>query len=167
MGVAFLAMGDAVGILVGHALGSGNIEKARDDARKLLVFTTFCGAIFAVLMVSLSPFFPQLYNTSNEIKEMATALIIVNGAIMPLYAFTHASYFIIRAGGRTGITFLFDSCFVWIISVPTAFYISRFTSIPVVPMMAIVQSLEILKDIVGGTMVHKGIWAQNLVKEDA
>jgi len=165
MGVAFLAMGDAVGILVGHALGSGDIDKARDDARKLLVFTTFCGAIFAVVMVALSPVFPQLYNTSEAIKHMSTLLIIVNGALMPLYAFTHASYFIIRAGGRTGITFLFDSCFVWLISVPAAYIISRYTSIPVVPMMAIVQSLEIFKDIVGGTMVHKGIWARNLVKE--
>lgn len=167
MGVAFLAMGDAVGILVGHTLGSGDIDKARDEARKLLAFTTFCGAVFAVFMVALSPVFPELYNTSSEIKHIATLLIIVNGVIMPLYAFTHASYFIIRAGGRTGITFLFDSCFVWFVSVPAAFIISRFTLIPIVPMMAIVQSLEIFKDIVGGIMVHKGIWARNLVKEDA
>lgn len=163
MGVAFLAMGDAVGIIVGHDLGTGDIDHAVDDAKKLQVFTLFCGVIFGGLMVALSGLFPEFYNTSAEIKKMAAQLIVVQGCIMPLYAFTHASYFIIRAGGRTGITFVFDSCFVWFVSVPVAFCISRFTSIDVVTMVAIVASLEIIKDIIGGIMVHSGIWAKNIV----
>jgi len=163
LGVAFLAMGDAVGILVGQLLGSGDIKKAKGDALKLRVFTTFCGTVFGLLMLVVSPFFPLLYNTSNDIRSMATSLIIINGLLMPFYAFTHASYFIIRAGGRTGITFLFDSCFVWLISVPTAFCLSHFTSVNVIIMFIIVQSLEIIKCIVGGLMVHSGIWAKNIV----
>ena len=46
LGVAFLAMGEAVGIVVGQILGSGEIEKARDHARKMIAFTIFCGLIF-------------------------------------------------------------------------------------------------------------------------
>lgn len=165
MGVSFLAMGDAVGIIVGQLLGSGDIEKAKDHAAKLRLFTTLCGLTFGILMVLISGLFPELYNTTDEIKTLASQLIIVNGILMPFYAFTHASYFIIRAGGRTGITMIFDSCFVWFISVPAAFILSRFTSLDVLKMFAIVQSLEFIKCIVGNIIVNTGIWAKNLVKE--
>ncbi|MCQ2483406.1 MAG: MATE family efflux transporter, partial [Clostridia bacterium] len=57
LGVAFLAMGDAVGIIIGQILGSGDIPKARDHARKLIVFTVFCGLVFGIFMVLLAPVF--------------------------------------------------------------------------------------------------------------
>lgn len=163
LGVAFLAMGDAVGILVGQLLGAGELDKAKDHAIKLRIFTTFCGLVFGILMITVSNIFPLLYNTSTEIRSMASSLIIITGVLMPFYAFTHASYFIIRAGGKTGITFLFDSCFMWGISVPVAFVLSRFTSINVITMFIIVQSLEFIKCIIGGFMVSSGIWAKKIV----
>ena len=163
LGVAFLAMGEAVGIIVGQSLGRGDLSEAKLTARRLIVFTTFCGAIFGILMVAVSPLFPKLYNTSDEVRQLATQLIMVYGFLMPVYAFTHGSYFTIRSGGRTGITFIFDSCFVWVITVPAAFYISRFTAIDIVKMVIIVQSLEIIKAVVGGFMVHKDIWVRRIV----
>ena len=163
LGVAFLAMGEGVGIIIGHTLGSGDIEKARADSVKLVVFTVFWGVVFGLIQIGLSPYFPRLYNTSAEVKDMAGRFIVVFGCLMPVMAYAHASYFIIRAGGRVGITFLFDSCFVWVISVPTAFILSRFTEINVVLLVAIVQSLELPKAVIGGIMVHSGIWARRIV----
>ena len=163
LGVAFLAMGEGVGIIIGHTLGSGEIKKAREDSIKLVAFTVFWGVIFGLVQILLSPFFPELYNTSQEVKDMARKLIVVFGCLMPVMAYAHASYFIIRAGGRVGITFLFDSCFVWVISVPTAFILSRFTRIDVIMLVAIVQSLELPKAVIGGIMVHSGIWAKQVV----
>lgn len=166
MGVAFLAMGEAVGILIGQKLGSGEIEGAKEDARKLIAFTVACGIVFGILMLAISPFFPQLYKVSDTVKELATKFIMVYAIMMPFYAYTHASYFTIRAGGKTWLTMLFDSCFVWLISVPAALILSRFTSINIVLMVAIVQSLEIIKCIIGGIIVHSGIWARNIVGTD-
>ncbi|MBQ3967631.1 MAG: MATE family efflux transporter [Lachnospiraceae bacterium] len=165
MGVSFLAMGEAVGIIAGQILGSGDVEKAKSTAAKMRIFTVMLGAAFGALMIAVSPFFPKLYNTSDEIRYMATQFIIVYGVLMPLFAYTHASYFTIRAGGNTLITFIFDSCFVWSIAVPTAFALSRCTDLPVLNMLIIVQSLEVIKAIVGAAMVLSGIWARNIVKE--
>lgn len=163
MGVAFLTMGDAVGILVGQILGTGDMDKAKDHARKLTAFTVFCGLIFGLAMIGVSPLFPQLYNTNDEIRHMAMQFIMISGILMPLNAYCHATYFIIRAGGRTGITMIFDSCFVWCVSVPVAFCLSRFTSLDVTTMLIIIQSLELIKCIIGGVMVKMGIWARNII----
>lgn len=163
LGVAFLAMGEGVGIIIGHTLGSGDIEKARKDSIKLVAFTVFWGVVFGLIQISLSPVFPKLYNTSQEVRDMASTLIIVFGCLMPVMAYAHASYFIIRAGGRAGITFLFDSCFVWVVSVPTAYILSRYTDINVILLVTAVQSLELPKAVIGGIMVHSGIWARQIV----
>ena len=163
LGVAFLAMGDGVGIITGHTLGSGDFDKAKKDSVKLIAFTCFGGAVFGALEVLISSYFPMLYNTSDAVRRMASQFIVISGLLMPLYAYTHATYFTIRAGGRVFITMLFDSCFVWLISVPVAYVLSRYTVIDIVKMYLFVQCLEIIKCIIGGTMVHKGIWIRKIV----
>lgn len=165
LGVAFLAMGEAVGILVGQVLGSGDIEKAKDDAKKLRAFTVGCGTVFGILMILISPVFPLFYNTSDEIRQMASELIIIFGALMPVFSYTHSSYFTIRSGGNTLVTFLFDSCFVWLLVVPLAYFISRYTQIDVILMVLIVQGTELIKAVIGGAMVISGVWAKNIVKQ--
>lgn len=164
MGVSFLAMGEAVGIIVGQILGTGDIDKAKDHAIKIRDFTVFCGIICGAMMLIASPFFPMLYKTTDEVRSLATSLIFICGIFMPFIAFTHASYFTIRAGGNTLITFFFDSCFVWVINVPLAFCLSRYTNIPVASMLLIMQATELIKCLIGGLMVRSGIWARNLVK---
>ena len=164
LGVAFLAMGEAVGIVVGQILGSGEIEKARDHARKMIAFTIFCGLIFGAGMLVVAPFFPMLYKTTDAIRQMASSFIFVTGIFMPFVACMHASYFTIRSGGNTVITLLFDSCFMWAVSVPTAYVLSRHTQMTVLQMLFIIQVLDLIKCVVGVAMVRSGIWARNIVK---
>lgn len=165
LGVAFIAMGEGVGIVIGHTLGSGQIKKAREDSLRLIAFSVFLGLVFGIIQIAVSPFFPMLYNTSPQVRSLATRFIVVFGCLMPVIAYAHASYFIIRAGGRAVITFLFDSCFMWVISVPTAYFLSRYTNTNVILLVAVVQALELPKACIGGIMVHSGIWARQIVKK--
>jgi len=161
-GVAFLAMGEAVGIVVGQILGRGEMEKAKDHARKMIAFTFALGTVFGILMVVVSPFFPLLYKTSQSVRQMATGVILISGVFMPLCAYMHASYFTLRAGGNTLVTFLFDSCYVWVVSVPAAFLLAHETGLSVLWMLFIVQALDLIKCLIGGAMVRSGVWAKNL-----
>jgi Na+-driven multidrug efflux pump len=60
------------------------------------------------------------------------------------------------------VTFLFDSVFVWVVSVPLAFCLSRFTGLPIVPLYAICVGVDITKCAVGFFMIRKGVWILNL-----
>lgn len=62
---------------------------------------------------------------------------------------TNALYFTLRAGGKTMVTFLFDSAFVWLINIPVAYVLSRYTAMPILLLYACCQSLEIIKCIIG------------------
>ena len=161
--VVFLAMGNAVGIIIGQMLGSGASEAEVHDADRKLIFVSVAScALFGGLMASLSGLFPQIYNTTDSIRGLATVLICVCAIIMPFNAYSTAAYFTLRSGGQTVVTFLFDSCFVWLAMVPAAFLLSRFTTMPIVPLYAVCQGMELLKCIVGYWMIRQGSWIQNL-----
>lgn len=82
---------------------------------------------------------------------------------MPLEAFMNASYFTLRSGGKTFITFLFDSVSVWVISIPFAFILMNFTSLGVVQVYLFCQLISIIKCIIGYILVKKGVWINNIV----
>ena len=161
--VVFLSLGNAVGIIMGQMLGAGNPEAAvRDSNRKLMALSVVSGIVFGCLMASVSGLFPQLYNTTQEVKTLAMWLICINSAMLPFISYTNATYFTLRSGGQTFITFLFDSCFVWGVCIPLAFCLSRFTDLPIIPLFAICQSTDLIKCIIGAIMLKQGKWIQNL-----
>ncbi len=163
--IVFIALGDSVAILVGQLLGAGKMEEARDTDNKLLAFSVMCCTGVAIVMAIVAPFFPRLYNTSEEVRELARGFILIGACFMPMYAFLHATYFTLRSGGKTIITFFFDSVFAWAVTVPIAFTLSRFTAIPVLMILAIVQGSEVIKCIIGFVLVKKGVWLQNIVSD--
>jgi Na+-driven multidrug efflux pump len=163
--VAFIAMGSATAIIIGQKLGEWGESRADDlieEAWKLTLFSVFLCMISSLIMVSLSIVFPRIYNTSGEIRALATRLICVTACIMPIQAFNNASYFIIRSGGKTWITFLFDSFFCWVVSIPLAFFLAHYTQLPIVPMYALVSGSELLKVGVGLTLVNRGVWIRDI-----
>lgn len=161
--VVFLSMGNAIAIIVGQLLGAGKMEEAKDTDRKLLVFTVATCAVFGSLLAAISPFFPKIYNTSAEVQGLATRFILIAAACMPLYAFMHGCYFTLRSGGKTWITVLFDSVYVWCVDIPLAYVLSRFTGIPIVWVYLCCQMIETIKCFIGYALVKKGIWLQNIV----
>ena len=162
-GVVYMAMGNAVGILMGQMLGAGLSEaEVRTSNRQLIFASVFCGSIFGGIMALFSGVFPQIYNTTDTVRQLATVLICINACIMPFNSYTNATYFTLRSGGQTMVTFVFDSCFVWIICVPLAFCLSRFTGISIIPLFIICQATDLVKCALGAFMLRQGKWIQNL-----
>lgn len=163
--IVYIALGSSVSIIIGQLLGAGRKEEAKEKDAQLIAFAVASCSLVAVLMACVSKVFPSVYNTEQQVKDLATMLILVSTMVMPLQAFTHASYFTLRSGGKTWITFLFDSVFVWVIVVPVAYCLSRFTTLGIIAVYALVQATEIIKCVIGFFMVKSGIWTQNMVEE--
>lgn len=163
--IAFIAMGDAVAIIVGQLLGAGKLDEAKDTAYKIIAFSSvMCIGIGAILFI-FAPAFPDIYNTSDEVKYIASGIIKCSAVLMPMYGFLHATYFTIRSGGKTLITFLFDSVFLWIVSVPVAYLLIHKTGMSIFIIFTIVEGTNAIKCFIGWLIMRSGVWLQNIVNE--
>lgn len=164
LNVVFVAMGSAVGILIGQMLGASEYKKAEKSAIKLMLFTGLLCVGLTVILVAISGVFPEFYDTSEEIKQMATYFIIITALFFPIQGFLNALYFTIRSGGKTFITFLFDGGYTWTVTVPVSYLLCLFTDISIFGVFAIVQAADIIKVIVGYILIRKGVWINNIVE---
>lgn len=161
--IVYMSLGTAVAIIVGNQLGAGRIDEAKDTDRKIIAFSMVCCVGLGGLMAVCSPLFTMMYNAPDTTKALAASLIVVHACMMPFESFAHNCYFTLRSGGQTFITFLFDSAFVWAISVPAAFLLSRLTDLPLLPLFIICTALNLIKCVIGAFLLKSGRWAKKLV----
>lgn len=163
--IVYIQLGGCISIIVGQLLGAGRLEEAKDTNRKLIFFDVMCCAGVALVMMVVGQWFPSIYATEESVKELARNFIVIAAAVMPLNAFCHCSYFTLRTGGKTVVTFLFDSVYTWVLVIPVATLLAKYTSLPIITVFFLVQSMEIVKATIGFFMVRSGVWIQNIVDE--
>ncbi|MBE6606991.1 MAG: MATE family efflux transporter [Ruminococcaceae bacterium] len=161
--IVFLSMGSVIAIIVGNQLGAGESEKALDTDRKLIVLSVMSAVGMGILLIGFAPIFPLFYNTTQNVRSLATYLIMIFAAIMPFHALAHASYFTLRSGGQVFITILFDSVFMWVVAIPVARVLADFTKIGIKLLFPICHGLEAVKAFLGLWLVNKKTWVKQLV----
>lgn len=163
--VFFLAMGNSVGIIIGPMLGAGKIKEAKETTKKL-VFSTFVICLFtsALMAVCAKPF-PNIYNTEPEVKALAFKLILISSCFIPFQGICNSSYFAMRSGGKTWLTFLFDSGLQWILFIPLAYFFSNYTDLSILKVFAIASTSDAVKCLISLFFLIKVNWAQNIVSE--
>ena len=163
--IVYIQLGGAISIVVGQLLGAGKLKEARDADNKMIFLVVTACMGMAVLMSILGRSFPGIYNTEESIKQLAEKFIIISALVMPLCAFCHSTYFTLRSGGKTVVTFIFDSVYTWVIVIPVAYCLANFTSWNIVFVFLCVQSMEFVKAIIGFFMVKSDVWLNNIVNE--
>ena len=161
----YLQMGACIAIIVGARLGANKLEEARDTDNKLLFFAVVAAAAVGLVTLPFAPIFPHIYNTEPSVRSLAAYMIVIQALAMPLWGYTNACYFTLRSGGKTGITFLFDFGFTWVIMIPLAAFLAYFTDLDIRIIFAAVTFSEIIKVVIGYFMVKSDIWVNNIVKD--
>ena len=163
--VIMFAMGSAVSIMVGQRLGAGEIEEARDVDRKLIFLTVAMHVVIGALMIAASPFIPLLYEVGEDVRALTSRLLVIAGLALPIHSFAHVTYFTIRSGGQTMITFLFDAVYTWVVTVLLAWALCTYTDWPVEKIYFCVQFIDVIKLVIGLIMLRSDFWAKNVVND--
>ena len=165
-GAIYIQLGACIGIIVGAKLGANKLKEARSTDNKLLFFSVAVTVIVAAAVIPFAEIFPKLYNTEDSIRDLASYMIIIQALAMPLWSYTNACYFTLRSGGKTGVTFLFDFGYTFLLMIPLAFMLSYFTDMNIRLLWAIVTFSEIIKVIIGYFMVKSDVWINNIVNTE-
>ena len=161
--VVYRSLGHTVGIITGQMLGAKlPAEEVKDSNRKMTVFGIFSGVLFGSLLIALSGVIPTMYNEPANVRELAMWFIIIASLAMPFQAYIFPVYFTLRAGGKTMTTFAFDCGANWLISIPLAFILSRYTELHILAIFAMCHGVDFIKSLFGWYLMRKGTWIQNL-----
>lgn len=163
--VVVFSMGSAVSVMVGQALGANDIPRAKQTAWRLMFFNVCVCIVVGGALAALSPVIPHIYNTTDDVRKLATRFMLTSAMYLGFNAVAHCSYFTIRSGGKTLITFLFDSVYTWVILVPYAYVLTHFTTLNIFVLYPVCYLVDIIKSIVGIIIVKSGHWAQNMVSD--
>ncbi|MBR5519404.1 MAG: MATE family efflux transporter [Clostridia bacterium] len=161
--IIYAALGSAVAILVGQQLGASKYEEAKTTASRLMVFSLASCLLAGLLLAIAAPLIPQLYQTGEEVRTLATRFLWINAGCMPLFAIAQCCYFILRSGGKTVITFIFDCVYVWVVVIPFVYIMVHYTNLSITQICLFAPLSDILKCVLGLWLVAKGVWINKII----
>ncbi len=161
----YLSLGTAVAVMAGQALGAGDMAGARRTVWRLITVSFILCLGIGLVMGALSGVFPLLYNVDSQVRQLASMFLLTNAVLMPFFAISHCTFFALRAGGSTVVTFLFDSGYTWLLMIPGIYLVIHFTSLPIEIAYPLTQASAILKALLGMWFVKRGYWLRNIVHD--
>ena len=163
--IAATAAGSPVCIIMGQMMGRGASEEEIRDANRKLIFMAFCGGLLtmSVLLIA-APIFPNLYNTTDEIRSMAKWFILLSALPVSFEAYSVAIYGTLRSGGKTFITFVFDCGSMWLFNVPLAFLFTQVLVLPPVLVFGGSRLYFYFRVLLGTVMLRKTKWINRLTQ---
>jgi len=164
--VFVFSMGTAVAVMVGQALGANDMAGAKQTAWRLIFFNVCTCFVVGGALIAFSPTIPYIYNTTDYVRMLAARFMQTSAIYMAFNAVSNCAYFTIRSGGKTFITFLFDSVYVWVVFVPFAYVLTHYTTLDILVLYPVCYLTDVLKCIIGVIIVKDGRWAQNMVSND-
>ncbi len=162
---AIFAMGSAVAIMVGQALGANDMVRAKWTAWRLIAFSIMMSLGLGILLAIASPFIPLIYKLEPAVRALATDFMLILAGTMPIMAFAHCCYFTLRSGGKTIITFVFDSLSIWFVSVPVVYLMVEHTALSIQWVYGVSQLSNLVKCVIGFLLVLRGVWINNIAVE--
>lgn len=163
--VLFGGLAVATTVVVGHELGSNNLEKARSNAYRLYKLGILLCSFFALLMFVFSFFVPDLYDVSDKVKAMSGFFLRIYSIFYVFYIVNSMAYQILRAGGDMKLTMAVDAGFFWLINVPVVGIAAYFTDWSVYLMFILGQFTDFLKIFLSGHLLSRETWLRNLTKD--
>ena len=126
-----MGLGRAAGILVAQNLGAGSPERAKSTVRWAIGYVTLLRGFGGVLLLAFPAFFIAIFSQEPEFVESAVVWLriqAVGGFFMGAGQVFQQSF---NVAGDTLAPFFVTLLSMWVLEVPAAFVLSRFTRLSV------------------------------------
>lgn len=160
--VMFSGGAAAIGIFVGKKLGAGEVEEAKENAKKMIVISLGIYIVGGILIICTSSYTPLIYSLDGEILRMASFLLIIKACFAWTQGYSNSIYNILRSGGDTNGVFMLDGLFTCLGPVLISTILSRVFHTRFIILYIVVESLGLLKVFLATYFYRRGKWVRNL-----
>ena len=163
--VVVVAMSSVSGVMIGKAIGGGESERIRSDARTLSCIDIAIGLVMGAALAALRKPLLTLYDLNGSAMVMADRLIVIMGFVMVGMSYQMPVSFGIFSGGGDGkFTMAMNLISTWLIVMPFSFMAAFWWKLPVEWVVLIVQSDQIFKCLPVFIHFRKYGWMKKLTR---
>ncbi|MBR1660238.1 MAG: MATE family efflux transporter [Oscillospiraceae bacterium] len=159
------AMSAACAVMIGVAVGRGDLARVRSDARTLSVLSVGVGAVLALALFLLRTPLLRLYRLTPETLALADQLLVVMSVVMLGMSYQMpVSMGVIRGGGDAKFTMYMNIISTWLIVMPLSFLSAFYWRWSVVAVVMVIQSDQIFKGLPVFLHFRKYKWIKKLTR---
>ena len=163
--VVVIAMSSVSSVMIGNAIGRGELKRIKSDARTLAVIDVIIGFILAVALFILRKPLLSIYDLTPQATVMAEHLIMIMALVMIGMSYQMpVSFGIIQGGGDTKFTMKMNLISTWIIVMPLSFLSAFVWKWPVEAVVLVIQSDQIFKGLPTFIKFRGYKWIKKLTK---
>ncbi len=164
--MAIFGLGNATAIIVGKAIGAGDVKRARDTAYTLNVLSVFVGIFAAVVIFLSGGIFIDLYELPESTKVIANEVLIVGGIMAFVLSIEFVNLIgVLRAGGDVTFVLKLDLLSMWLFAVPAGALAGLYFNAPVWLVYFFVRSDAIIKGAGAFVRMLQGKWVRNITRD--
>ncbi len=157
----------AAGVVIGKAIGIGDMERVKDYARRLQKLFLVIGICSGILLFFLRIPVLSLYDLKPETKEMANTFLIILSIVdvgMSYQMPTNTG--IIRGGGDTMYVVKLDLVSIWLIVLPLSFFMAFVVKAPPAVVVCCLNADQIFKCVPAFIRCNSWKWIHRLTREE-
>ena len=142
------AMSSACAVMIGTAIGRGDLARVRSDGRTLSVLSVAIGTVLGLVLLVLRTPLLSHYRLTPEALSLADRLMLVMSVVMVGMSYQMpVSMGIIRGGGDVKFTMYMNIISTWAIVMPLSFLSAFAWKWPIPAVVMMIQSDQLFKGI--------------------
>lgn len=159
------AMTNVSAVMIGNAIGRGDMDSIKAEARSLTAIDLGIGAVLAVALYLLRAPLMSRYNLSGETTELAMNLLAVMSLVMLGMAYQYPVHSgIIQGAGDAKFVMQMNMISIWVIVMPLSFLSAFVWHWPVEAVVLIIQSDQIFKSLPTFIRFRSYKWVKKLTR---
>ena len=163
--VFVFGIANAAAVIVGNAVGEGDMEKAGQRADWLKIVSLLVGVFAGGVILLIRPLAVGFYNVPAETKELAGQMVMVQAGIVFFVSITAVGIVgILRGGGDTRFALGIDLCSLWLVALPAGLLSAFVFKLPVLLVYASIKLDEPVKMIVIFWRLRNRNWMKNVTR---
>ncbi|MGL4343543.1 MAG: MATE family efflux transporter [Metamycoplasmataceae bacterium] len=167
--VIWPGMASSCSVLIGSELGKGNIEKAKENSKKLITWGIIIALILALILIAVSFWInpilspgskPESIILSMHLEWIMAPIILSQGVFSILY-------YAIRSGGSK-LVVLSDALVmaIWMVIIPPLTFAGLMNNVNPILYLFIIESNQLFKMLVAYIIYKKTNWALSLTSKN-
>ena len=117
--VATMGLAMAMSIVIGHTIGRGDVEGARDQGITGFFLSIVTGVVAALLVIVICPLVFGMYDMPEQTIAIADELVYAVSLVLVFQSIQSVlTKGVLRGGGDTRFVMVADVLFMWIFSIP-------------------------------------------------